>query len=129
MKLATTFLTGVTGAAALIMPRAVRTVADLTELDDIIKSTAKVSTNFCAEWSGACKTIEEQYNNLSNQNKEITFVYVNIDRVGTKQAADKYKFDALPTFITFKGGEEFGNRVIGPYKTPLNDQISTLAKS
>jgi thioredoxin 1 len=129
MKSATTLLTIIAGTAALVVPRAVTQVASLEELDTIIKGTSKVSANFCAVWSGACMAMEEHYRSLSDQYNEISFVNVDIDRVGTKKAAEKYNFNAIPTFVTFKGGKEFGNRVIGPAHGALDEQIARLANS
>lgn len=129
MKFSTSLLPIITGAAALVVPRSVTRVSSIEQLETIIKTTPKVSTNFCAEWSGACKIMEEQYRSLSNKDNRITFVYVNIDSVGAQEASDKYDFNAIPTFITFKDGKEFGNRVIGPANNALDRQIATLANN
>lgn len=127
MKLSTTILSAITGASALIEPREVTRVTSLRQLETIIKTNPKVSTNFCAEWSGACKSVEAHYHDLSDENWQIAFIYVDIDFVGADEASAKYNFDAIPTFITFKAGNEFGSRVVGPNLGGLDRQIAALA--
>ena len=127
MKFSAAFITLIAGTAASVVPRAVQDVYSLAELDSIIKGNPKVSTNFCAQWSSVC--LHREYEALSAKFNNVVFVNVDIDIVGTEEAIEKYKFSAIPTFITFEGGEEFGNRVIGPAPAAVEQQVQRLSNS
>lgn len=108
-----------------MVPRAVKAVASLAELDDIIKTNAKVAASFCAEWSSPCRLMKPKFKGLSDNHDNIVFASVDIDRVG--EAIKKYEFTSIPTFITFMDGQEFGERVVGPAPYQLEEQVAILS--
>ncbi|XP_056167235.1 thioredoxin Y1, chloroplastic-like isoform X2 [Syzygium oleosum] len=76
-------------------------------LDDLLaKSEKPVLVDFYATWCGPCQFMVPILNEVSIRLKD-TIQVVKIDTEKYPSIADKYRIEALPTFIIFKDGEPF----------------------
>ncbi|XP_030544068.1 thioredoxin Y1, chloroplastic-like [Rhodamnia argentea] len=75
--------------------------------DDLLaKSEKPVLVDFYATWCGPCQFMVPILNEVSIRLKD-TIQVVKIDTEKYPSIADKYRIEALPTFIIFKDGEPF----------------------
>ncbi|XP_059631569.1 thioredoxin Y1, chloroplastic [Cornus florida] len=76
-----------------------------SSFDDLLTNSDKpVLVDFYATWCGPCQFMAPILNEVSASMKEKIQV-VKIDTEKYPSIADKYKIEALPTFIIFKDGE------------------------
>lgn len=78
---------------------------DLTEdnLDAILMSNPKVIVQYGASWCGNCKLMKPKFKKLSQDNQDITFVYVDAEKLpNSRQYAN---VNNLPTFAGFIQGQ------------------------
>ena len=129
MKVLAAFITLISGSCALVVPRAVREVSSIAELEFIINENPKVATNFCARQNGAFTIVESVFKELSDKFTNVVFAKVDINRVGIDKVTQKYQINAIPTFITFKDGKEIGARVVSLLRRVIERQIGILAAS
>lgn len=129
MKVLAAVIPLIAGSCALVVPRAVREVSSIAELEFIINKNPKVATNFCARQSGACTIVESVFKELSDKYTNVVFAKVDINRVGIDKVTQKYQISNIPTFITFKDGKEFGARVVSLLRRLIERQIAILAAS
>jgi len=88
---------------------------DLIEdnLGEVLSSNKKVMVQYGATWCGNCRLTKPKFKRLSNENEDITFLYVDAEKLpGTRQFAD---VSNLPTFAGFVDGklvkQSQGNKV------------------
>ena len=88
---------------------------DLIEdnLGEVLSSNKKVMIQYGATWCGNCRLTKPKFKRLSNENEDITFLYVDAEKLpGTRQFAD---VSNLPTFAGFVDGklvkQSQGNKV------------------
>ena len=88
---------------------------DLIEdnLGEVLSSNKKVMVQYGATWCGNCRLTKPKFKRLSNENEDITFLYVDAEKLpGTRQFAD---ISNLPTFAGFVDGklvkQSQGNKV------------------
>lgn len=78
---------------------------DLIEdnLGEVLSSNKKVMVQYGATWCGNCRLTKPKFKRLSNENEDITFLYVDAEKLpGTRQFAD---VSNLPTFAGFVDGK------------------------
>ncbi|XP_065847948.1 thioredoxin Y2, chloroplastic [Euphorbia lathyris] len=76
-----------------------------SSLDELLENADKpVLVDFYATWCGPCQLMTPILNEVSSILKE-TIQVVKIDTEKYPSIADKYKIEALPTFILFKDGK------------------------
>ncbi|CDP11408.1 unnamed protein product [Coffea canephora] len=76
-----------------------------SSFDDLLKTADKpVLVDFYATWCGPCQFMVPVLNEVSTRMKDKIQV-VKIDTEKYPSIADKYRIQALPTFIIFKDGE------------------------
>ncbi len=78
---------------------------DLIEdnLGEVLSSNKKVMIQYGATWCGNCRLTKPKFKRLSNENEDITFLYVDAEKLpGTRQFAD---VSNLPTFAGFVDGK------------------------
>ncbi|KAM3712187.1 hypothetical protein ACJW30_01G164800 [Castanea mollissima] len=78
-----------------------------SSFDDLLTNTDKpVLVDFYATWCGPCQFMAPILNEVSTQLKD-TIQLVKIDTEKYPSIANKYKIEALPTFIIFKDGKPY----------------------
>lgn len=72
----------------------------------LTNSDKPVLVDFYATWCGPCQFMAPILNEVGTQLKD-TIQVVKIDTEKYPSIANKYKIEALPTFIIFKDGEPY----------------------
>lgn len=106
------------------------TVTELTSenFNSIVLSSEKpVIVDFCATWCGPCKAVKPMILELAQEEKEWVFVTADVDKV--KEIAAEYGVRAMPTFIVFKNGEQWGTFTGAAPKEELRQKISDILQS
>lgn len=90
--------------------------------EKVAKSQKPVFLDFFATWCGPCKLAEPVLEELSNQDKNITFAKLDVDQ--SPQTPQKFGVMSIPTTVLFKGGQEV-SRITGfAGKKPYEDLLS-----
>ncbi|GMH01020.1 hypothetical protein Nepgr_002859 [Nepenthes gracilis] len=91
----------------LNLPRVEAKKQSFSSFDDLLaKSDKPVLVDFYATWCGPCQFMVPILNEVSATLKDKVQV-VKIDTEKYPSIADKYKIEALPTFIIFKDGKPY----------------------
>lgn len=75
------------------------------ELKNLIENNDTVLVDFYADWCGPCKMMAPVLEEFSKENPSVTVCKVNVDQA--PQLASQFSVMSIPTFITFKNGEEY----------------------
>ena len=75
---------------------------------DLIKE-GNVLVDFYAEWCGPCRMLGPILEEVSNENKDITIIKVNVDNF--EDLAREYGIMSIPTVILFKNGKESNKKI------------------
>lgn len=79
-------------------------VKDAADYDAILKNNHSVFVDFYADWCGPCKMLAPVVEKLADQNRDVTFVKVNVDQ--NPDIASRYGIMSIPTLISFKDGQQ-----------------------
>ena len=87
----------------------IKKVEDNGELDDIIKNNLEklIVVDFFATWCGPCVRIAPKLEEMSKSDDykdRVLFLKVDVD--AASEISEKYKIQAMPTFILFKEGSK-----------------------
>lgn len=82
-------------------------VKSVAEYDQLLKDNKSVFVDFYADWCGPCKMVGPLVEELSEEEKDVTFVKVNVDE--NPDIAQRYGIMSIPTLIAFKDGEIAGS--------------------
>lgn len=77
------------------------TLKTANELNELIKNP-KVLVEFCTEWSTPCKMIDMVLEEIENEQKDIIFIKVDIDRY--RSIAKEYKVLNVPVICIISDG-------------------------
>ena len=81
-----------------------------------------VIVDFFADWCGPCKMIAPILEELAKENEgDISFFKVNVDE--DPEIATKYLVQNIPTFISFKGGQQHSTMVGAGSKQKILDMV------
>jgi len=72
-------------------------------LQNIVSITQKVMVQYGAGWCGNCRIMKPKFKKLASENDEITFVYVDAEKM--PESRKLAKVDNLPTFASFVNGK------------------------
>ncbi|MCR5230950.1 MAG: thioredoxin [Solobacterium sp.] len=72
------------------------------EYDSILKNNKSVFVDFYADWCGPCKMVGPLVEKISNEEKDVKFIKVNVDDFG--DIAQRYGIMSIPTLLGFKNG-------------------------
>ena len=78
--------------------------------EEVLNYKGKVLVDFNAEWCGPCKMLRPALKKLSEENKNIKVVSVNVDN--NPELARKFNVFSIPCLVVLKDGKEL-ERTVG----------------
>lgn len=78
--------------------------------EEVLNYKGKVLVDFNAEWCGPCKMLRPTLEKLSEENKNIKVVSVNVDN--NPDLARKFNVFSIPCLVVLKDGKEL-ERTVG----------------
>lgn len=101
---------------------------DKHNIHDTIRSGKSVCIQFSAKWCGPCKRITPNMNKLAEENKNITFYYVDVDEWEeiSGEGENGFNVSQLPTFVFYKDGNEVRSRITGADLTNVKAGVQLL---
>lgn len=103
-------------------------VATQDDFSKLLNDNKFVVVKFYTQWCGACKAIDEPFNELS-QNvtlKDILFVSVDTDTIPSLK--NKYNVTYIPFFVFFKDGQPVYQTLLESLNTFKSDMITNIEK-
>lgn len=100
-------------------------VKNAAEYDEILKNNKSVFVDFFADWCGPCKMLSPLVEELSNEEKDIKFIKVNVD--DNPDIAQRYGIMSIPTLLVFKNNE-LVNQSVGFQPKEALQQLAASAK-
>ena len=97
-------------------------VTDKNFTKQVMEAELPVVVYFWADWCPPCKWMAPIIKEVAAENRE-TFLIAKLDVDRNQQIPQKYRIEAIPTFIVFKDGKKVGRFVGGMPKAPLLQQI------
>ena len=92
-----------TGAATL-------SVSDDNFEREVLQSSEPVVVDFFAEWCGPCKAMAPALEQVAADMKgKVKVAKIDVDQ--NPAVTQKYKIQAMPTIMIFKGGEKIAERI------------------
>lgn len=79
-------------------------IHSMAEMNAFLKRYPNAIVDFYADWCGPCKRIAPEFENASKAHSSVGFGKVNVDEA--EEVSSEYKIEAMPTFISFKGGKK-----------------------
>ncbi|MBQ8892102.1 MAG: thioredoxin [Bacilli bacterium] len=87
----------------------------------VLKSESMVLADFNADWCGPCKMLKPILESISNENKDIKVVSINID--SEDELAEAYNVSSIPCLVLFDKGMEVKRSIGLVSKDAINDMI------
>lgn len=78
-------------------------VNDKNFREEVLQNQGVVVVDFFATWCGPCKMLAPILEELQRENKNVSFVKVDVDT--SPVASTQYKVSSIPTIKIFKNGE------------------------
>lgn len=89
---------------------ATHVVSDASFEQDVLQSTEPVLVDFHADWCGPCKAMAPALEAVATEMKgKVKIVKVDVD--ANPGITQKYRIQAMPTLMIFKGGQVAAQRV------------------
>src|SRR5258708_30361339 len=89
---------------------ATQIVSDANFDQEVLKSSEPVLVEFFAEWCGPCKAMAPALEAVANELKgKVKIVKLDVDQ--NPDITQRYRIQAMPTLMIFKGGEVAAQRV------------------
>ena len=85
-------------------------VNDKNFKEEVTNAKGKVLVDFNANWCGPCQMLKPIIEDLSEENKDIKFVSINVDEVD--ELNHEYNISSIPCLILFEDGKEL-KRTVG----------------
>jgi len=86
---------------------------DFDNLDKVLEQNEKTLVMYGAAWCGNCKLLKPKFKKLSTENEDISFVYVDADKLPNSRSL--VTLENIPTIVAFKGdenvGQDMGNKI------------------
>ena len=88
----------------------VKTLTDASFDAEVLKSSEPVLVDFFAEWCGPCKAMAPALEQVAVDMKgKVKIAKLDVDQ--NPAVTQKYKIQAMPTMMIFKGGQKVAERV------------------
>ena len=71
--------------------------------EEVLDQKTPVFVDFYADWCGPCKVTSPLIDEISEENKDMKFVKIDVDQ--NADLASQYSIFSIPTFIIFKEGK------------------------
>jgi thioredoxin 1 len=85
-------------------------VTDANFENEVIKSTEPVVVDFFAEWCGPCKAMSPALEQVAQEMAgKVKVVKIDVDQ--NPEITQKYRIQAMPTLMVFKGGKVAAQQV------------------
>ena len=98
---------------------------DKSSYEKAISDNKKVVVDFTATWCGPCKRIAPVYEELANDNSDITFIKVDVDQ--NEYATSANKISGMPTFKAFLDGQAIEDlTVVGANADKVKELVAKL---
>lgn len=101
-------------------------VSELDEYLRYLSKRGKVVVDFSASWCGPCKVIHPEYERLAEEYEGRIF-FIEVDVEEGIDIATRDNVSAMPTFITYYGGEEV-SRMKGANPQNLREMVYKLSR-
>ena len=88
----------------------------------VMEAELPVVVYFWADWCPPCKWMAPIIEEVASEYKE-TFLIAKLDADNNRQTVQKYRIEALPTFVVFKNGKMRGRFIGGMQKAALVERI------
>ena len=86
---------------------------DFDNLDKVLEQNEKTLVMYGAAWCGNCKLLKPKFKKLSTENEDISFVYVDADKLPNSRSL--VTLENIPSIVAFKGsenvGQDMGNKI------------------
>ena len=92
--------------------------------NEVLNSSKTVVADFNADWCGPCRMLAPVLDQLSEENKNVKFVAINVDDEG--EIAMNYGISSIPCIIIFKNGKEVRRSVGFKPKAALQALLSDI---
>ena len=70
--------------------------------EEVLGTKGTILVDFYADWCGPCKMLSPVVEQLADENRDVTFIKVNVDKC--PDVAERYGIMSIPTLISFKDG-------------------------
>ncbi|KAK3823553.1 MAG: thioredoxin [Benniella sp.] len=104
----------------------VKQVTALQEYNELIASGKKIAVDFWATWCGPCRFVSPVFEKLSKEHPDIEFIKIDVDEA--PEISQQVGIKAMPTFVTYHGGDKIGE-LVGANPQGLADLIGRLASA
>ena len=80
----------------------IRSINDDNFTREVLHERGLIIVDFSAEWCGPCKMLSSVLDGISNENRGIKIVRIDVDE--SPEAAKKYNIRSIPKLMFFKNG-------------------------
>lgn len=93
---------------------------------EVLDHKGVVFVDFFAEWCGPCKMTGPIIDQLAQENKNLKFVKVDVDK--NPELTSKYQVFSIPTFVLFKDGKTISQFVGAHSKEGFEQELGKVTK-
>ena len=97
-------------------------VTDATFSNLVLEADLPVVVDFGADWCPPCQKMDPIVEEVASENRE-SFLVAKLDTDRNPRITEKYRINALPTFIVFRDGKVIGRFIGGMPKARFVQQI------
>lgn len=97
------------------------------EFDTALKSNKVIIVKFTATWCGPCKKIAPLFKTLSDENSDIYFIEVDVDKMtksGGEDVLSNCGVTCMPMFITF-----YDSKIVDNFPGADSEKLTKMVKS